>query len=38
MDHLKIFCAVTYLGLDFLQLTAMDFGSRCQTVEQCVFG
>lgn len=37
MDHLKIFCTVIYIGLDFVPLTSMDFGSCCQTVEQCVF-
>lgn len=37
MAHLKIFCTVTYLGLDFVPLTLVDFGSHCQTVEQCVF-
>lgn len=38
MDHLKIFCTETYLGLDFVPLTSVDFGSGCQIVGNVYFG
>lgn len=34
MDHLKIFC--TYLGLEFVPLTLVDFGSHSQTWVMCI--